>query len=352
MNINNLFDVYGESHTRFIGMTFYYAKVGLQIDLEKIYEQLLHRQGMSHINTTRKELEQITFLEGVEDGIIISPKVSFVLENKNFRPRDYEFGIARPSHADIVGYQLEGSNYAFEGGGRFSGRLTALYVILGELCRQQLEKEYPNLNVIGHIKQINNLVDSDLPLTINNSGLKLDPLFPVIDNETKKAMLNELKIIRKNGDSQGAKLEYAISGLPVGIGGMYQNSFESVLSTYIYAIGGIKGINFGAGTEYINMLGSIANDEYYVKEGQIYSNTNIQGGINGGYTNGIQDVKFDVIVRPTPTIFKSQNTVKLTENGWENYVHQARGRHDSFIANRVQVVVKNMIYVGIYHLVN
>ncbi len=352
MNIKNLFDIYGESHTRFIGMTFYYAKVGMKIDMAKISEQLVHRQGISQINTARKELEKITFLSGVENGIITDSKISFVLENKNYRPRDYEFGIARPSHADIVGYQLEGDKYSFEGGGRFSGRLTALYVVIGELCHQHLLNLYPDLQVQGHIKQVNDIFDVSLPLTIAKSNLNLDPLFPVIDQTAKAEMLEFLKAVRQKGESHGALLEYAISGLPVGIGGMYQHSFESILSMYLYGIGGIKGINFGAGQEYVKMYGSEANDEYYVENNQIDSKTNLQGGINGGFTNGIQDVMFNVVVRPTPTIFKSQNTVRLTENGWVNYIHEARGRHDSFIANRVQVVVKNMVYVAIYHLVN
>ncbi len=350
MNTNKLFDMYGESHTRFIGMTFYRAKVGTKINLTKIYEQLTNRQGIELINTARKELEQITFLSGVENNIIIDEKISFVLENRNYRTRDYEFGIVRPSHIDLVGYQVEQHNFAFQGGGRFSGRLSALYVVLGEICRQSMNDKLPHLKVVGQIKQVGNLVDRDLPLKVNNCDLKLDPCFPVIDKKVKEAMLDHLRLVRKNGDSQGAKLEYAISGLPVGIGGMYQESFESILSQNIFAIGGIKGINFGLGNEYITSLGSEANDEYYVSGEEIKSDTNKQGGINGGFTNGIQDVRFNIIVRPTPTIFKTQNTIRLTENAWVNYQHQARGRHDTFIANRVQVVALHMVYVSIYQL--
>ncbi len=347
--MNSPMEIYGESHTRFIGMTYYNAPIGLQISLDEIYEELTNRQGIDYINTARKENETITFLSGVENNVIIDSKISFVLENKNYRVRDYEFGVIRPSHSDIVGYQTEGFNYSYQGGGKFSGRLTALYVVIGQILKQDILKDLKNLKVYGHIKQVSNLVDDELDAK-NCQGL--DARFPVVNQGIKQEMINYLREVRKSGESQGAKLAYLVTGLPVGIGGMYIDSFESILSRYLFGIGGIKGLLFGAGTDYISLIGSEANDEYYTDGTKIYSDTNIQGGLNGGYTNGIQDVKFEIIVRPTPTVFTTQKTVKLTSDGWENTEYSARGRHDCFIANRVQVVSENIIYCAIYEMLH
>lgn len=345
----NTFEIFGQSHTRFIGMTFYNAKIGTKINLDTIYQELINRQGLEEINTSRREIEKISFLSGVENNIIVAKKISFVLENKNYRVRDYEFGVVRPSHADLVGYQVDKFAYAYQGGGAFSGRLTALYVVLGQLCLQMsTELDY---QVIGQIKQVGMFKDDSI-IDLQPNLDQLDPCFPVINAKIKTQMLEFLKQVKNNGDSHGAKLAFKISGLPVGIGGMYQNSFESILSKNIYAIGGIKGISFGLGEEYIYSKGSQANDQYYLDEQVIKSDTNNQGGINGGFTNGVQDVYFELIVRPTPTIFKTQKTVRLTQNGWEEYQYKAKGRHDAFIANRIQVVAKNMIYVSIYQMLN
>ncbi len=342
-------NIYGESHTRYIGATVTNMPVGQKIDIKMIGQWLTRRQGISTINTARKENENIVFLSGVKDNVIVNEKVAFVLENKNYRPKDYVFGIVRPSHADIVGYQCDGFNYSFQGGGKFSGRLTAIYVVIGIILKQWLDKNI-KINVSGQIKQIANIIDDDIMDYALENLNDIDWTFAVLNPKIKKEMFNFIKEIKNENDSHGARLKFRIDNLKVGVGGMYFDSFESILTRNLFAIGGVKGVLFGHGYEYQNSRGSKVNDEFRYQNNEIIAKTNFQGGINGGYSNGIQPIYFETIIRPTPTIFKKQQTVRLTKSGWENYDYTAVGRHDSFIANRIMVVIYCMVFISLYEM--
>ena len=339
-------DIYGTSHDKYIGCTVSGLQVGHIINMVKVKNDLILRQGNIDINTARVEENNIIFLQGVYKNKIIDNKISFVIENKNINKKDYLKGVIRPGHADYIGYKMQGLNYNYAGGGKFSGRLTTLYVIVGSICEQLLD-----MNVYGHIKQVGIFKDD----SIKDASLKqlnnLNNDFPMINKDIKKQAYNYIKKIKKDNDSVGGLLAFRITNPSFKMGGYDFESFESYLSSNLFAIGAIKGINFGLGYDYITSLGSFANDSINVNNsGIITSDNNYGGGINGGFTNGYEDIIFECIIRPTPSIFKEQKTIKLTEDGFENCSLKLQGRHDTFIANRALYVIKAMTYITLYDL--
>jgi chorismate synthase len=115
---------------------------------------------------------------------------------------------------------------------------------------------------------------------------------------------------------------------------------ESRLSCALYAIPGVKGVEFGAGFEIAGMRGSQANDPIRIEDGSIFTASNNSGGINGGITNGMPLV-LRCAFRPTPSISRQQETVDLAK--LENTDIRVLGRHDPCIVPRALPVVEGMV---------
>ena len=86
------------------------------------------------------------------------------------------------------------------------------------------------------------------------------------------------------------------------------------------------------------------------QNGKITTKTNHSGGIQGGISNG-EEIYFRVVFKPTPTIFKQQNTVNIKG---ENTIIQPSGRHDPCVVPRAIPIVEAMAYLTImdYYLIN
>jgi chorismate synthase len=134
----------------------------------------------------------------------------------------------------------------------------------------------------------------------------------------------------------GGVLETAVTGLPAGIGEPWFDSLESVLAHALFSIPAVKGVEFGDGFALADLRGSQANDGFALQDGKVITKTNHNGGINGGISNGMP-ILFRCAVKPTPSIYKEQDTVDFIE-GREMKI-AITGRHDPAIVHRAGVVV-------------
>jgi chorismate synthase len=108
-----------------------------------------------------------------------------------------------------------------------------------------------------------------------------------------------------------------------------------LLSHAVFAIPAVKGIEFGAGFAAAKMFGSQHNDSLINADG--VTETNHAGGIVGGITNG-NDLVFRIVVKPTSSTPKEQQTLNLENGNIESF--SVKGRHDLCIALRVPVVLE------------
>ena len=148
-------------------------------------------------------------------------------------------------------------------------------------------------------------------------------------------MQTAIRAAGSEGDSVGGILETIVTGLPAGIGEPWFDSVESELAHLMFAIPACKGIEFGAGFGFAAMHGSEANDPFTMRDGKIATATNKNGGINGGITNGMP-VVFRTAVKPTPSIYKEQETVDYIAK--QDAPLSIQGRHDPCIVPRAAIV--------------
>ena len=123
--------------------------------------------------------------------------------------------------------------------------------------------------------------------------------------------------------------------MPEGVGEPWFDTVEGLLSHMMFSIPAVKGIEFGAGFDIADMKGSIANDPLKMENGKVISTSNNNGGINGGITNGMPII-FRTAIKPTPTIFKQQDTIDF--RSMSDAVLVPKGRHDPAIVHRARVV--------------
>src|SRR5690606_17471664 len=75
---------FGESHGEAIGGIIDGCPAGLQLDLERVQQDLDRRRpGQSAIVTQRKEADTVKFLSGIFEGKTTGTPIGFVIENTN-----------------------------------------------------------------------------------------------------------------------------------------------------------------------------------------------------------------------------------------------------------------------------
>ena len=327
--------IFGQSHSDAIGVVIDGLPAGFKIDTEKTAAFMARRApGQNDLSTPRKEADNVKILSGVVDNVTCGAPLCAVIENTNTRSGDYDKLriLPRPSHSDFAAMMKHNGFNDIRGGGNFSGRLTAPLCFAGAVCMQMLEEK--GIRIGAHISSIGKTNDKKFD-PVNVGSADFDALskksFPVIDDVQGEYMRKEIYDAKGNGDSVGGTIECAVVGMPAGIGDPIFDGIENRISSAVFGIPAIKGIEFGAGFESARMLGSENNDDFISVDGKISTATNNHGGILGGISSGMPIV-FRCAVKPTPSIGREQKSVN-TETGCEEAL-VIGGRHDPCIVPR------------------
>lgn len=312
-----------------------------KIDLEKLSDFMARRKsGKYAFSTARKEKDDVEFIEGISQDGKINGRIVAVIKNADVKKSDYDFSATpRPSHADYVSVVKYGK--AFSGGGRFSGRMTVAYVLLGGICSQLLLSR--GVSVGAYISKIAGLEC----YTYDDGTPKYEVIakcheykLPIPDEKIIPVALEKIKSAAEDKDSCGGETECVVYGLTAGAGGDTTDGLESKLSAAIFSIPGAKSFESGLGKKISDLKGSEANDSFSFSDGKVVTDTDNSGGINGGISNGMP-VTIRASFRPTPSIGKPQKTVDLSSG--EEKIIQIGGRHDPCYVPRAVVVVESMV---------
>jgi len=315
----------------------------LEIETEDIQRELDRRRpAQSELTTTRKEADRVEITSGIFNGKTTGSAISMMIKNVSFDSGPYEErrNLPRPGHADYTAYMKYGGFNDYRGGGVFSGRITASFVMAGAVAKKILGKI--DVEVLAYTSEIAGIRSRDMTVDQIRKNLELENPVRCPDPKAANKMIAEIKKVREEGDSVGGIIEALALNVPVGLGEPIFDRVDSELSKLIFSIPAVKGVEFGAGFGAAGLKGSENNDPFEIKEGKIITKTNSCGGILGGITNGMP-VVVRVAIKPTSSISKPQKTVNLGEMKEETI--SVKGKHDPCLVPRAVPVVESVMAI-------
>ncbi len=343
--------IFGESHGEAIGCVIDSLPAGIKLDMNKIYFDMARRApGKDKTATPRLEKDIPHILSGVLNGTTTGAPLAMIIENTNTKSGDYSnlLSVPRPSHSDYPAYVKYQGNNDIRGGGHFSGRLTAPLVFAGAVAKQILTQK--GITVGAHILSINGAFDGSFDKA-NVSEKELlavsSKAFSVINDEAEDEMRAAVEKARLDGDSVGGVIECAVVGVPVGIGANIFSTVEGHISSALFGVPAVKGVEFGAGFDFAKMTGYEANDTYSISNGKVAIDKNNNGGVLGGMTTGAPII-VKAVIKPTPSISKAQKSVNLQNMTEEELV--IHGRHDPCIVPRAVPVIESAVAFALLDL--
>lgn len=343
MGKNFVVTCFGESHGRCVGVIIDGCPPGLDLVEEDIQREVDKRRPLSdQVSTPRREEDKVELLSGVFNGHTTGAPLCILVWNKKARSEAYEKlrWMPRPGHADYPALVRYRGFNDYRGGGRFSGRITVAFTMIGAVAKKLLRRI--NIEVLAHVVEVGGV------------GLKRQPSLEEIKNnvytnpmrcadpDSAKLMEKVVLEARKEGDSVGGIVEAIALNVPAGVGDPIFDSLDADIGKALINIPAVKGVEFGVGFGVARLRGSENNDPYTIKEGKVVTLTNNSGGILGGLSTGMP-----IIVRaafkPPSSIPKKQQSIDLRE--MKTTTLEVKGRHDACIVPRAVPVVESVVAI-------
>ncbi|MQM31509.1 MAG: chorismate synthase, partial [Candidatus Accumulibacter phosphatis] len=215
------------------------------------------------------------------------------------------------------------------GGGRSSARETAVRVAAGAIARKWLAERY-GVTISAWMSQLGPI---EIPF-LDAAAIAGNPFFA-----PNAAIVPELEDymdrLRKAGDSVGAKITVAASGVPPGWGEPVYDRLDAEVAYAMMSINAVKGVEIGAGFASIAQRGSEHGDEM-TPQGFL---SNHAGGVLGGISTG-QDLVVSVAIKPTSSIRLPRRSVDRAGN---TAMVETHGRHDPCVGIRAAPIAEAML---------
>lgn len=365
---------FGESHGHLIGAVLDGCPAGLDLSESDIQPMLDRRKpGQSIITTQRKENDRIEIVSGTYRNRTTGAPITMIIENSGHRSDAYEElqTSMRPGHSDYTANVKYGGCNDHRGGGRFSGRLTATHVMGGAIARKLLSVSL-GVRTCSFVQQIGNIAmqegqggkcdctittataedDCGVHETAHGSGHQQYDDCDIYANDARcpdsavaESMSKAIMSAKNNADSLGGIIKSVTTGLPVGLGEPIFGSLESDISSAIFSIPSVKGVEFGSGFAGATTHGSENNDAFVLagsdnEHKKIVTRTNNAGGILGGISNGMP-ITMRVAFKPTSSIPQKQDTVDISTMTESTLT--VKGRHDPCVVPRAPPVVDALV---------
>jgi chorismate synthase len=357
---------------------------GLQIDLDRVNEELRRRQqGYGRGARQKIETDTADIVGGVRHGVTTGAPIAILVKNRDWDNWRHVMSITavdfeatevreqitkkaitrfRPGHADLAGtlkFRQKDIRDVLE---RASARETAARVAVGAVCQELLRAA--GVSMLSHVIEVGGIASG-----ADNSDTKLAELEKKVlesemfcaDVEATERMKETIKAAWREGDSLGGVVEVLADNLPVGLGSYTQwdEKIDGQIAQCVMSIQAIKAVEIGDGVESTRKPGSQVHDALYeadetrgarliptMEADTVNGNglpftrkTNHAGGIEGGMTNGSR-LRVRAYMKPIPTIRKGLPSLAYPSFEAETAHYE---RSDVCAVPAASVVVKAMV---------
>jgi len=324
---------FGESHGPAIGCVIDGCPPGMALSEADIQPDLDRRRpGTSRHVTQRQEADQVEILSGVFEGKTTGTPIALLIRNTDQRSKDYGnlLDTFRPGHADYAYWRKYGLRDP-RGGGRSSARLTAPIVAAGAVAKKWLAAQY-GVAVRACMTQL-----GEVPIPFQTWDVVHQNPFFAPNADLVPALEAYMDALRKSGDSVGARLMVAASGVPAGWGEPLYDKLDADIAHALMGLNAVKGVEIGAGFASVSQKGSQHGDEL-TPQGFVSNNA---GGVLGGISTG-QDVVAHVAIKPTSSIRLPRQSVDM--QGAPTTV-ETHGRHDPCVGIRAAPIAEALVAI-------
>ncbi|WP_192021258.1 chorismate synthase [Shewanella sp. WPAGA9] len=330
---NFVVTTFGESHGVALGCIIDGCPPGLELTVEDMQRDLDRRRpGTSRYTTARREPDEVRILSGVFEDKTTGTSIGLLIENTDQRSQDYSNikDLFRPGHADYT-YQQKYGLRDYRGGGRSSARETAMRVAAGAVAKKYL-KQVHGIEINGYMSQLGPISAESVDL---NEVEQNAFFFP---DASKLEQLDEyMRDLKKSGDSVGAKITIAATGVPVGLGEPVFDRLDADIAHALMGINAVKGVEIGDGFGVVTQKGSEGRD--LMSPAGFESNH--AGGVLGGISSG-QPIVAHIALKPTSSI--SVPGQSMTAQGTTADV-VTKGRHDPCVGIRAVPIAEAMLAI-------
>ena len=325
----------GESHGRSLVTIIEGVPAGLEIDFDRITQDLRRRQGgYGRGQRMAIESDRAEVIAGVRRGRTTGAPIALVIANKDWKNWQLTMHVEaeapadatgarraavvrpRPGHADLAGglkYEHEDLRDVLE---RASARETAARVAAGAVARQILHTI--DVALVSHVTGIGDVVLEDVATVTFDVARSIPEDSPLhcADPSIEARMIAAIDRAREAGDTLGGSFEVIARGVPPGLGSYAQwdRKLDGRLAQALMSIPAIKGVGIGLGTEAARRPGSQVHDEIVSSATgalALSRPTNRAGGLEGGVTNG-EELRVSAFMKPISTLMKPLRSVDLT----------------------------------------
>ncbi len=312
----------GESHGKALVAIIEGLPAHLQIDGEKINEQLSLRQsGYGRGARQKLEKDRAEILTGVRNGETLGSPLTLCIYNKDFanwedcmsagacngeKMQAKALTKVRPGHADLTGVMKFEQTDARNILERASARETAIRVAAGGVFRQYLETL--GISIGGYVVEVCGVKDEGRYAFNELERAKTTPL-GMLNSEVEALAMQKIDELKKAGDTAGGVVEVRVKGVKSGFGSMmtYAEKLDAQFAQGLMSIQAVKGVAIGEGFAVGEKSGKDVHDELFYN-GAFYRATNRAGGIEGGMTNG-EEIVIRIAMKPIPTLMRGLKTV-------------------------------------------